>query len=84
MRSSRRRLPALPNKTEDIMQTQRFWVVGGEFRSMHFDEVVAGTEQLLGPFLDRHEAEQEWRKISEQHRHRCAVRFSIVREGQAA
>jgi hypothetical protein len=45
---------------------------------------VAGTEQLLGPFSDQDEAEQEWRKISEQHRHRCAVRFSIVREGQAA
>ena len=84
MRSSRRRWPVLPNKTEDVMQTHRFWVVGGEFRSMHFDQVVAGTEQLLGPFFDRGEAEQEWRKISEQHRHRCAVRFSIVREGQAA
>ena len=84
MRSSRRRWPVLPNKTEDVMQMYRFWVVGGEFRSMHFDQVVAGTEQLLGPFFDQGEAEQEWRKISEQHRHRCAVRFSIVREGQAA
>jgi hypothetical protein len=84
MRSSRRRSPVLPNKTEDVMQTHRFWVVGGEFRSMHFDQVVAGTEQLLGPFFDQGEAELEWRKISEQHRHRCAVRFSIVREGQAA
>jgi hypothetical protein len=84
MRSSRRRSPVLPNKTEDVMQTHRFWVVGGEFRSMLFDQVVAGTEQLLGPFLDQIEAEQEWRRISEQHRHRCAVRFSIVREGQAA
>ena len=84
MRNSRRRSPVLPNKTEDVMQTHRFWVVGGEFRSMLFDQVVAGTEQLLGPFLDQNEAEQEWRRISEQHRHRCAVRFSIVREGQAA
>ncbi len=84
MRSSRRRWPVLPNKTEDVMQMYRFWVVGGEFRSMHFDQVVAGTEQLLGPFFDQGEAEQEWRKISEQHRHRCVVRFSIVREGQAA
>ena len=66
------------------MQIQRFWVVGGEFRSMLFDQVVAGTEQVLGPFIDQNEAEQEWRRISEQHRHRCAVRFSIVREGQAA
>ncbi len=84
MRSSRRRSPALLNKMEDVMQTYRFWVVGGEFRSLHIDQVVAGTEQLLGPFSDQGEAEQEWRKISEQHRHRCAVRFSIVREGQAA
>jgi hypothetical protein len=68
---------------EDAM-TQRFWVVGGEFRSLHFDQLVAGTEQLLGPFPDQGEAEQEWRKVSERHRHVCAVRFAIVREPQAA
>jgi hypothetical protein len=69
---------------EDAMITQRFWVVGGEFHSLHFDQLVAGTEQLLGPFLDRGEAEEEWRKVSEHHRHVCAVRFTIVREPQAA
>jgi hypothetical protein len=65
---------------EDVMNTQRFWVVGGEFLSLHFDQLVAGTEQLLGPFLDHGEAEREWRKVSERHRHRGAVRFTIVRE----
>ncbi len=66
------------------MTAQRFWVVGGEFLSLHFDQLVAGTEQVFGPFLDRGEAEQAWRKVSEWHRHRGAVRFAIVREPQAA
>jgi hypothetical protein len=69
---------------EDAMTTQRFWVVGGEFLSLHFDQLVGGTEQLLGPFFDESEAEQAWRKLSERNRHRGAVRFTIVREPQAA
>ena len=66
------------------MTTQRFWVVGGEFLSLRFDQLVAGTEQLLGPFFDQGEAEQAWRKVSERHRHRGSVRFAIVQEPQAA
>jgi hypothetical protein len=64
--------------------TQRFWVVGGEFLSLHFDQLVGGTEQVLGPFPDHGEAEQAWRSLSERHRHCGAVRFAIVREPQAA
>jgi len=64
------------------MSSPRFWVVGGEYRSLSFDEIVEGTQRLLGPFAARDEAERTWRDVSEQHRSRCAVRFTIAQEGR--
>jgi len=62
----------------------RFWVVGGEFRSLGFEEIVSGTEQLFGPFGTHDDAERTWRDVSEQNRARCTVRFTIVQENQRA
>jgi hypothetical protein len=62
----------------------RFWVVGGEFRSLGFEEIVNGTEQVFGPFGSRDDAEHTWRSISEQNRARCTVRFTIVEENPRA
>ncbi len=62
----------------------RFWVVGGEFRSLGFEEIVNGTERLLGPFGSRDDAERTWRDVSEQNRARCTVRFTIVQENPRA
>jgi len=64
--------------------SNRFWVVGGEFRSLGFDEIVSGTERLLGPFDTRDAAERSWRDVSEAHRARCTVRFTIVQENSRA
>jgi len=58
----------------------RYWVVGGEFRSVGFDELIAGTERVLGPFAERNAAEQAWRYISEEHRPECNVRFAVLQE----
>jgi hypothetical protein len=62
------------------MSSHRFWVVGGEFRSLEFEEIVSGTERLYGPFATREEAERAWRRISEAHRAHCMVRFTIAQE----
>jgi hypothetical protein len=62
------------------MSNPRFWVVGGEYRSLDFNELVDGTQRVLGPFDQHDAAQRSWRDISEQHRSDCAVRFSIVRE----
>jgi hypothetical protein len=62
------------------MSHSRFWVVGGEYRSLDFGEIVDGTQRLIGPFDQRDEAERNWRDISEQHRSRCTVRFTITQE----
>jgi hypothetical protein len=66
------------------MSSIRFWVVGGQFRSLGFDEIVGGTERLFGPFDTRDDAERTWRSISEQHRAQCTVRFTIVQENARA
>jgi hypothetical protein len=62
------------------MASNRFWVLGGEYTSTRFDELIAGTERLFGPFFQRQEAERTWREVSERYRPQCTVRFSIVEE----
>ena len=57
-----------------------FWVIGGEFGSMNFHTLVHGSAQVQGPFKTRSEAEEAWRTVSEEHRHKAGVRFSIVEE----
>jgi hypothetical protein len=57
-----------------------FWVIGGEFGSMNFHKLVEGSAQVKGPFKTRAEAEECWREVSEENRHKAGVRFSIVEE----
>jgi len=62
------------------MSNSRYWVVGGEYRSLDFVEVVDGTQRLIGPFDGRDAAERSWREVSERHRSDCTMRFTIARE----
>jgi hypothetical protein len=62
---------------ESTMNTQ-YWVVGGEFGSLNFHSLVEGTQQVRGPFPTRSAAEHAWRNLSEQYRHKCNFRFTIV------
>ena len=59
---------------------RNFWVIGGEFGSMNFHTLVEGSAQVRGPFKTRTEAEECWREVSEESRHKAGVRFSIVEE----
>jgi len=61
-----------------------FWVIGGEFGSMNFHKLVEGSAQVKGPFKTRQEAEDCWKQVSEENRHRGSVRFSIVEEPRRA
>jgi hypothetical protein len=66
------------------MSSPRFWVIGGEYRSLEFEEIVDGTQLVLGPFDERDAAESSWRDISERHRSHCTVRFTIAQENSQA
>src|ERR1700692_1590218 len=63
-----------------MTQGSNFWVIGGEFGSMNFHKLVEGSAQVQGPFKTRKEAEDAWRVVSEENRHKAGVRFSIVEE----
>ena len=45
-----------------------FWIVGGEYTDMDFEEIVAGTERVVGPLASRELAVRAWRQLSERHR----------------
>jgi hypothetical protein len=57
-----------------------FWVIGGEFGSMNFHKLVEGSAQVKGPFKSRKEAEDCWKEVSEENRHKAGVRYTIVEE----
>jgi hypothetical protein len=62
------------------MTDHRFWVLGGEYISMGFNEMIAGTEIVVGPLASHDLAERFWRQLSERHRANAAMRFSILTE----
>jgi hypothetical protein len=66
------------------MANKRYWVIGGEYRSLNFDELIDDTARVIGPFSSFTHAEYAWRSISEEHRSNCNMRFTIVQEGARA
>ena len=74
----------MPKKESTMKHGSNFWVIGGEFGSMNFHKLVEGSAQVKGPFKSRKEAEDCWREVSEENRHKAGVRFSIVEEPQRA
>jgi hypothetical protein len=65
---------------EGMTKGSLFWVIGGEFGSMNFHKLVEGSAQVKGPFKTRKEAEDCWKEVSEESRHKAGVRYTIVEE----
>jgi hypothetical protein len=61
-----------------------YWVIGADYQDMRFEQVVAGTAQVLGPFTDYREATSAWREQAMATRYRATTRFTIVVNAQAA
>lgn len=57
-----------------------FWIIGGEFNSMNFHTLDPATRLLEGPFNTRQLAEDRWKEISIEHKHKAQFRFLIVEE----
>jgi hypothetical protein len=47
---------------------------------MNFHKLIEGSAQVQGPFKTRKQAEEAWKSVSEENRHKAGVRFSIVEE----
>jgi hypothetical protein len=81
---SQRSVKVVDWKERQMTKGSNFWVIGGEFGSMNFHKLVEGSAQVQGPFKTRKEAEDAWRTVSEENRHKAGVRFSIVEEPNRA
>jgi hypothetical protein len=62
------------------MTKERYWVVGGDYTCMGFQHLKEGSQQVVGPFDDRTEAQQAWRRLSEENRCRATARYAITSE----
>ncbi|MGH6706452.1 MAG: DUF4170 domain-containing protein [Sphingomicrobium sp.] len=60
--------------------TQKYWVLGGEYRDCRFDEVMPGTEEISGPFTDLHRARTEWTRLTFRDRRAATTRYVITQE----
>ena len=58
----------------------QFYVIGGEFSSLNFHSFVNGTSLIYGPYSNRSDAETQWKKVSEEYRHKANYRFVITEE----
>ncbi len=58
----------------------RFWVVGGEYTDTSFNELVSGSERVMGPYSDRDAALVAWRRVAEETRGDCYARFTVAEE----
>ena len=56
---------------------RRFWVVGGEYKDRHLQELVGGSEEWIGPFDDYDAAKKEWAKHAWQTVDQATVRYRI-------
>lgn len=57
---------------------KQFWVIGGEYRCVEFDEVLPGTARVFGPYSDYDAANQVWRERSLASRSSATTRYTIV------
>jgi hypothetical protein len=75
----------MSNLSTTSSASTRFWVIGGEYTCLDFDQLIEGSEKVAGPFFHRSAAEAVWRRLSEADRCRAQVRYAIVAEsGRAA
>ena len=61
----------------------KYWVIGGEYRDCEFDEVVPGTEEISGPFVDPLRARIEWQRLTFRDRLGATTRYVITHEARA-
>ena len=47
---------------------------------MNFHSLVQGTQQVRGPYPTRPDAEEAWKAICQEFRHKANYRFTIVQD----
>lgn len=55
-----------------------FYVVGGEYADLTFENLLTKTSTFKGPFADRKDAEEQWRKLSQHTGGDPLVKYEII------
>ena len=63
-----------------MASSNRFWVVGGEYKDTRFSELMDGTQKMYGPFESYDKARANWQSQAEATRSNCHMRFTIAQE----
>ncbi len=61
-------------------ETERYWVVGGEYSSTTFHSLKSGQPDVFGPFKTREEARATWKRLSEETRSCATAKYAITAE----
>ncbi len=62
------------------MDTERFWVLGGNYTSTRLHTVRDGELEAHGPFETRELAQNAWKRLSQEHSPKASMKFSICAE----
>ena len=66
------------------MHSQRYYVIGGNYRDLDFSALRDGSGTILGPFEREEDAKSEWKRVSFEHKSTATARFLIVAQTGAA
>ena len=61
-------------------ETERYWVVGGEYSSTTFHSLKSGQPDVFGPFKTRDEARATWKRLSDETRSCATAKYAITAE----
>jgi hypothetical protein len=63
---------------------KRYWVVGGEYETTRFEDIVRGKqEERYGPFDDLRKAREKWQALAQATVDNAHIRYRIELEGSA-
>ena len=62
------------------MHSQRYYVIGGNYRDLDFSALRDGSGTILGPFACEEDAKSEWKRVSFEHKSNATARFTIVEQ----
>ena len=62
------------------MTKERYWVVGGEYECTGFKALKSGAPEVMGPFEDREQARQAWKRKADETRSCATARYAIASE----
>ena len=58
---------------------EQFFVIGGRYQDLDFNQLIDGTAHVLGPYSSYEDAQRVWKDQSAETRSDAKARYAIVR-----